>query len=138
MPAKFSPPKKETYTQIGIRVPTKMITAIGDKLKEGGYNSKQRSLWVREALDMLLARPDYANLVAEEFIMPGTTKQIPLNFTKDQLETGIINAIDLVKTEEGVETDRSAVIRTAIIQRILADQNEQLMPIGIPSQQELI
>lgn len=137
MSTKFALPAKERLVQVSIRVPEKMLSAVAKLLEQGGYNRKQRSLWVREALTALLKRPDYANLVAEEFITPGTTQQIPLSFTDEQL-MNIQQAIELVDNEEGVKTDRSAILRTAIIQRILAENNTQLKPIGFSSQNALL
>jgi metal-responsive CopG/Arc/MetJ family transcriptional regulator len=137
MSIKFALPAKESLVQVSIRVPEKMLTVISQLLEQGGYNRKQRSLWVREALNNLLARPDYTNLVAEEFITPGTTQQIPLSFTPHQL-ANIQEAIDIVDNEEGVKTDRSAILRTAIIQRILAENNTQLKPVGVAVQGSLL
>ena len=137
MTNKFSLPVKEPFTQVSIRVPTRMLEEISKLLDKSGYNRKQRSLWVREALVSLLSRPDYANLVAEEFITPGTTQQIPLSFTRKQLDAAE-EAIVNVASEEGVKTDRSAIVRTAIIQRILAENNSQLKPMGIPVQGALL
>ena len=137
MSPKFALPIKKDLVQVSIRVPEKMLREIGKLLEKGGYNRKQRSLWVREALMALLARPDYASLVAEEFITPGTTQQIPLSFSSEQLAS-IQKAIKIVDSEEGVETDRSAILRTAIIQRMLADNNIQLKPMGLPVQTPLL
>lgn len=137
MATKFAPPKKTVLNAVSMRIPKKMLVAMDSAIDKGDYNRKQRSLWVREAVDKLLLRPDAGELVAEEFITPGTTTQIPLSFTQQQIDA-IQQLVAEMAEAEQVVLDRSSVIRTAIIQRIMAEQNAQLEPFGIPSQSPLL
>lgn len=135
--AKFGLPVKSSSKTINFRAPKRMVTLIDGAMKTGGYNNKQRSRWISEAIDTLLLRPDYANLVAEEFITPGTTT--PLSVTTDeQLVARVDEAVEVVMTDEGVVSDKSGVIRTAILHRILNEKNAQLAPTEVPQQTELL
>lgn len=126
--AKFSPPaRKKTSVKTSLRVPVNMLKRLHDEMAETGYNKKQRSTWIDQAVTMLLNRPDYPNLVAEEFIVPGSTESIPVSLSENSAEK-LNDALNNVARTEEIKKDRSAIIRTAIIQRLLAQSGLQVSP----------
>jgi hypothetical protein len=91
---------------------------IENNLLQSGYNKKQRLYWFEDVLRELFEREEHHNLIAEEFIEAGTTKIMNLSITADTFK--IINdKVKEVEIQEQVRTDRSSVIRTAILQRLL-------------------
>lgn len=126
--AKFTPPSlQESVTRTSIRVPREMLLQLENALQRSSFNRKQRSLWIESITIQFLQRSDAANLIAEEFIVPGSTVSIPITIGKEF--DGYINrAIESVLAEEGIRKDRSSVIRTAVTQLLLANAGMQLSP----------
>jgi len=126
--AKFTPPvKKRSGVKTSLRIPVNMLNRLHEEMATTGYNKKQRSTWIDEAITMLLQRPDYPNLVAEEFIVPGSTEAIPVSLNENSAEI-LSQALESVEQIEKIKKDRSAIIRTAIIQRLLAQSGMQVSP----------
>ena len=126
--AKFSLPKTiDSSSRSIIRIPKAMSIKIDVAMQEAGYNRKQRSRWIEDVTAAFLQRSDAANLIAEEFIVPGSTEAIPVTITS-KLDNQIVDIIERVQREELTRKDRSAVIRTAITQNLLARAGRQLSP----------
>lgn len=132
--AKFTPlTRQSNNNRTSLRVPVAMLKSMNQNMEASGFNRKQRSLWMQDAIKDLLARPDYTNLVAEEFITPGSTESIPVSLS-DELTEAIAVAVAQVETVENIRKDRSCLIRTAITQRLMAESGMQLYPRGTPNQ----
>ncbi|MBU3071348.1 hypothetical protein KOI40_16095 [Aestuariicella sp. G3-2] len=126
--AKFTPPQKNKGPiRTTLRIPTGMLNKMDQVMLTEGYNKKQRSLWIGEAIENLIERGDFPGLVAEEFIVPGSTKSIPIALSEDIVRS-INDSLNRIEEEEDTRKDRSALIRTAIIQRIMSQQGMQLSP----------
>lgn len=126
--AKFTPPQKSKGPiRTTLRIPTPMLGKMDLIMREEGYNKKQRSLWIGEAIVRLITRNDFPGLVAEEFIVPGLTTSIPIALN-EVIVRDIADSLNRIEQEEEIRKDRSALIRTAIIQRIMAQQGMQLSP----------
>lgn len=126
--AKFSLPKvNDNSARSSIRVPKTMLAKIDDAMEQSGYNRKQRSRWIEDITLSFLQRSDAPNLIAEEFIVPGSTEAIPVTLSNN-LDNQINAVLERVQQEEGIRKDRSAVIRTAITQNLLARAGRQLSP----------
>jgi len=114
-------PKK----RMSIRIPITMIGKIEENLLASGYNKKQRFFWFEDILSELFSLPDYHNLIAEEFITAGTTKVITINISSEnsrKLESTVSEVLSI----EQFNTDKSSIIRTAIIQRLLKASGQLL------------
>lgn len=134
--AKFTPrPKSRGPVRTTLRIPAGMLTKLDQVMATEGYNKKQRSVWISEAVANLIARNDFPGLVAEEFIVPGSTKSIPIAMSED-LVRDMATSLLRIEEEESTRKDRSALIRTAIIQRIMAQQGMQLSPQETAHQEE--
>ncbi len=111
--------------RMAVRIPIRMISKIEDNLLDSGYNKKQRLYWFEDILKELFEKENYYNLIAEEFIEAGTTKIVNLSITADTFK--IVNdTVKYVEEKEVTKTDRSSVIRTAILQRLLKASGQQL------------
>ena len=104
--------------RIAVRVPIRMISKIEGDIFDSGYNKKQRLNWFEDILKELFQKDDYHNLIAEEFIEAGTTKIINLSITVDTFKV-VNDTVKEVEEQEKTKTDRSSVIRTAILQRLI-------------------
>ena len=126
--AKFSLPKAgDNSARSSIRVPKTMLAKIDEAMEQSGYNRKQRSKWIEDITLSFLQRSDAPNLIAEEFIVPGSTESIPVTLSNN-LNNQINAVLERVPQEEALRKDRSAVIRTAITQNLLARAGRQLSP----------
>lgn len=126
--AKFSLPKAaDNSSRSSIRVPKSMLVKIDAAMEQSGYNRKQRSKWIEDITLTFLLRSDAPNLIAEEFIVPGSTEAIPVTLS-NTLDEQINSVLERVLQEEEIRKDRSAVIRTAITQNLLASAGRQLSP----------
>jgi len=111
--------------RMAVRVPVRMISKIEDNILDSGYNKKQRLFWFEDILKELFEKEDYHNLIAEEFIEAGTTKIVNLSITVDTFK--IVNdTVKEVEEKENTNTDRSSIIRTAILQRLIKANSKQL------------
>lgn len=126
--AKFYLPKSGSgITRSSLRVPSSMLSKIDSAMLSTGFNRKQRSKWIEDITKQFLFRSDAANLIAEEFIVPGSTESIPVTISTE-LDESIDKIIEKVWKEEGARADRSSVIRTAITQQLMAKVGMQLSP----------
>jgi metal-responsive CopG/Arc/MetJ family transcriptional regulator len=126
--AKFALPKANSgITRSSIRVPTNMLSRIDKTMMDAGFNRKQRSKWIEGITKQFLQRSDALNLIAEEFIVPGSTESIPVTISSG-LDEQINKVIEQVWIEENIRSDRSSIIRTAITQELLASLGMQLSP----------
>lgn len=106
-----------------------MVVKIDEDMVKLGFNKKQRSNWFAKVLNELFENDNYPQLVAEEFIVPGTTQPVAINIDLALLEK-IDNAVSKTKELEQEDCDRSSVIRTAILQRLLQASGMQLNEVG--------
>jgi metal-responsive CopG/Arc/MetJ family transcriptional regulator len=104
-----------------------MLEKIDLAMANSDYNKKQRSRWIEDITHHFLQRSDAANLIAEEFIVPGSTEAIPVTLSHE-LDKDINRVLEQVIAEEGVRKDRSALLRTAITQHLLSLAGMQLSP----------
>ena len=111
--------------RMAVRVPIRMISKIEDNLLDSGYNKKQRLSWFEDILKELFEKENYHNLIAEEFIEAGTTKIVNLSITADTFKM-VNDTVKYVEEKEDTKTDRSSVIRTAILQRLLKASGQHL------------
>lgn len=125
---KFSLPKaSDKGTRSSIRIPRSMLEKIDAAMAQSSYNKKQRSRWIEDITTKFLLRSDAANLIAEEFIVPGSTEAIPVTLSTG-LDERINQVLEQVIQEEGIRKDRSSLLRTAITQHLLALAGRQLSP----------
>ncbi|MDC8832991.1 hypothetical protein [Alteromonas gilva] len=120
-----APVKTQTKVRSTVRVPSGMLRKISDDMQKRGYNKKQQSKWIEDALSELLELPQYTDLIAEEFISAGTTTSINVTLTSE-IDMQIQKTISEVMQNEQVEKDKSAVIRVAIIQKLLSSSGRAL------------
>lgn len=125
--AKFTLPNQAApqVLKSSIRIPVNMLTKIEKDMEESGYNRKQRNQWMIMVIGELLERSDYPSLISEEFIVPGSTESIPFIFP-EELDVAMNKALEEVKSTENINKDRSALIRTAITQRLMAKAGQQM------------
>jgi len=114
----------KSVKRMAVRVPIRMISKIEENLLDSGYNKKQRLSWFEDILRELFESKNYHNLIAEEFIEAGTTKIINLSITTETFKR-VSNTVKVVEKREDIKTDRSSVIRTAILQRLLKASGKQ-------------
>lgn len=122
---KFKLPVEDTFVT-SLRVPQGMLTQVHTSMEEGGYNKKQRKLWIKEAVDLLLSDSNRCNLIAEAFDLDGPTKSIPIEVSR-RVSDGIDEVIKEVERSEGVVSNRSSLVRTAILNRLLVDSGLQFV-----------
>mgnify|MGYP003575846820 CR=1 FL=1 len=142
---KFSLPKaSDKGTRSSIRIPRPMLEKIDQAMAQSNYNKKQRSRWIEDITHKFLLRSDAANLIAEEFIVPGSTEAIPVTLSAE-LDEKINQVLEQVIQEEGLRKDRSALLRTAITQHLMALAGMQLSPketrnqqLGLPSGEDAL
>lgn len=123
---KFSLPQPKVVRS-SLRMPVMMLRQIDIAMRESPFNRKQRSKWIVFATEEFLLRSDAVNLIAEEFISPGSTESIPITIDYE-IDQKINDVIAKVLEHENHIADRSSVIRTAITQKLMALIGIQLSP----------
>lgn len=116
----FAPPRSTQTARRTVRVPVRMIEDLRTHMQSNHYPTRKQSRWIEEAIIQLLDAEFFPELVAEDFVAPGTNRPIRVSLngrTEDRLVAGIKR----VETEENVSDVQSKLIRTAIRHRLLND-----------------
>lgn len=107
--------RKTTY-----RLPQKLRDKMFNCLQQEGYNAKQKSRWIREALSAYLEedrKQGFARIGLADKIDQNTALDVVL--LDDTLQSGIDEAVIIIRRQTPMmEGIRSAVIRAAIRRRI--------------------
>jgi hypothetical protein len=106
-------------TKVSIVIPEALHQEMTNKIKQEGYGLRQVSIWVTEALEALLATPNYPELVKIGDSMSHFKKTIfvilePLLY--ERLNQAVVEVRAQFPAMDGV---KSRLFRTAIIQRLL-------------------
>lgn len=112
------PLREETKSRTTLCIPSGMLTAAHEAMKQSKFSLKRRSQWIEEAVELFLTLPDFEDMVLEEFIEPGGNTTIPVTI-RSRLAEKIDNAIQLLHQQGELNVERSGVLRTAISQAIL-------------------
>lgn len=125
--ARISAPKTSlpALKRLSVRIPVGMHDLIEQDLLKLGFNKKQRTPYYEQVIKTLLDNQQHTSLIAEEFIEPGTTKVLTMTLNTELTEQ-IDIAVKRILAVEGIKKDRSALIRTALVQRLMASAGIQL------------
>lgn len=111
----------EKKTRTSLRLPAVAIEMIKRSMLKHGYGSRERSRWISEAVEQLVNKNDFWDLVAEEFMDNGENEVIPLTL-EYRISSLINNAEVEVKEGSGNQVvDRSIILRAAISQRLITE-----------------
>lgn len=106
-------------TKVTFVVPTGLQAELRERVTRDGYGLRGKSLWVSEAIQSLIALPNFVSLVQYSEEMHGFEKVETVVVTfelKKQLDEAVLTLRRQHPIAEGVQ---SSIIRTAIIQRLL-------------------
>jgi hypothetical protein len=106
-------------TKITLVVPAQLQNELRLRVAKDGYGLRGKSKWVSEAVQSLLIMNDFAKLVHYSEELHGFEKVETIVITtvlKQALDNAIVTTRQQFPTLEGVQ---SAIIRTAIMQRLL-------------------
>jgi len=105
---------------MSLRLPEKQLALILHSMRKNGYGAKERSRWIEEAIDALLSFPEYWDLVGENFTESGDSVSIPITLDGTNF-LRLEESIQVCKSENVSRVDKSAVVRTAITQRLIKE-----------------
>ena len=118
---KGRPPKTHKTIRTPVRLPKRLRDELDASVISEGYGFKGRSLWVEDAIKKLLSLETFYDLVAldEDLIV----SFVPDSFTlTETVRNNLEEAIVLVrKHHPRMDTVLSAIIRTAIMQKLIRD-----------------
>ncbi len=99
---------------------TGMAQDMEAALVEDGIKKRGRSTWLSGVLRVFLSEEGAPELLAEEFYETQGGGSTTVSLTIDVvLDKGIEALLDRTKLQFGAVKDRSAVVRTALTQRLL-------------------
>ena len=136
MVKKFTPPPRSTLVRSSIRLPVGMKEAMEQTMLAQAWSLKRRSNWIGAACAALLDNTDHEELIREEFY-DGRTVAMPLALDSE-LVSRLTAVADRMTTPQRT-IDRSAIIRTAITQAVLAASGRRVVtgvPLGDTAQSE--
>ncbi len=106
-------------TKVSVVIPEALRKEMGDSMKRSGYGLRAVTLWITEALALLLKNPNYPELVKIGDSMSNFEKTIFVTLEPELYER-LNKAVIDVRTEfPAMEGVKSRLFRTAIIQRLL-------------------
>ncbi len=106
-------------TKITFVVPENLQQDLREHMIKDGYSLREKSRWVTEAIQSLLALPNFIEFISYSNEMRGFEKVETITILKElkrQLDENILEIRKLHPIMEGVQ---SRIVRTAIVQRIL-------------------
>jgi hypothetical protein len=109
----------EAKAKITFVLPDILQQECREKIVKDGYDMRGKSRWIIEAIELLLSMGNYPELVNLSNQMKGFGKVESVVMTKDMKKFLDNAVIDIRKTYPAMEGVQSAIVRTAIVQRIL-------------------
>lgn len=106
-------------TRITYRLHKSLLQEIAIYMSHEGYNLKEKSKWVSEAIETLLSIPDYPDLVKLNAEMHSFEKSDYVTIDKNLKNKLDESALTVKKQYPHLEGVLSLIIRTAIMQRML-------------------
>lgn len=116
-----SPQKISSKKRISLRLPVQMLNELNNCMEAVGKNKKERSHYISQAIIELEATGHFEGLVAENWLERGDNCSIQISLNQEaELALNTIEKVCNKKQES--KTDLiSAIVRTAIIQKILSE-----------------
>ena len=108
-------------SRLTVRLPIDMIDEVKRDMEKHEYGRRQQSRWISEAIDRLLTMDYFPELVAEDYIADGRNKPVRIS-VPGTTSAGIDRAVPRVRRELKTEEVISKLVRTAIIQRLIATE----------------
>ncbi len=105
--------------KISFVLPQGLQKDLKERIVQDGYSLKGKSQWVSEAIERLLNKESYIDLVKVNDVMQGFEKLESILVEKNlksKLEASVINIRRKYPEIDGVQ---SRIMRTAILQRLL-------------------
>lgn len=105
--------------KISFVLPQGLQKDLKERIVQDGYSLKGKSQWVSEAIEHLLDKESYIDLVKVNDVMQGFEKLESILVEKNlksKLEASVINIRRKYPEIDGVQ---SRIMRTAILQRLL-------------------
>lgn len=105
--------------KISFVLPQGLQKDLKERIVQDGYSLKGKSQWVSEAIEHLLNKESYVDLVKVNDVMQGFEKLESILVEKNlksKLEASVINIRRKYPEIDGVQ---SRIMRTAILQRLL-------------------
>lgn len=105
--------------KISFVLPQGLQKDLKERIVQDGYSLKGKSQWVSEAIERLLNKESYIDLVKVNDVMQGFEKLESVLVEKNlksKLEASVINIRRKYPEIDGVQ---SRIMRTAILQRLL-------------------
>jgi hypothetical protein len=105
--------------KISFVLPQGLQKDLKERIVQDGYSLKGKSQWVSEAIERLLNKESYIDLVKVNDVMQGFEKLESVlveKSLKSKLEASVINIRRKYPEIDGVQ---SRIMRTAILQRLL-------------------
>lgn len=105
--------------KISFVLPQGLQKDLKERIVQDGYSLKGKSQWVSEAIENLLDKESYVDLVKVNDVMQGFEKLESILVEKNlksKLEASVINIRRKYPEIDGVQ---SRIMRTAILQRLL-------------------
>jgi hypothetical protein len=106
-------------TKITFAIPEILQKELRLKVTEEGYGFRGKSKWVTEAIDHLLSLDNYPMLVQYSEEMNGFDKMDTIVITLEARERMNNALLQIRKQYPALEGVQSAIVRTAIMQRLL-------------------
>jgi hypothetical protein len=105
--------------KVSFFIPEGFQKDLRERIVADGYTLKGKSLWVAEAVERLLKKNGYIDLVKVNDVMTGLEKFESVLIDKSLKKRLMQSVISVRKKYPDIEGVQSRIIRTAILQRLL-------------------
>lgn len=109
----------ELKRRISFTVPTQLKEEMRAQIVKDGYGVLEKSTWIAEAIESLLKRPEFEDLVVygNDMSVMAVKEHVRLpHSVKVNLDSAVV---EVRKKHPRLDSNQSCIVRTAIIQRLL-------------------
>ena len=104
--------------KIAVRMPKYMRDEISKKMVDEGYNFRQKSKWVSEAVEYMISRPDWEGALMSQSNVDSEIQDV-VTFPIELYEMVNQEVRRLISSKPFLNPSQSAIIRTAIQRRCM-------------------
>jgi hypothetical protein len=112
-----APVGKKEKKRVSVRLPTEMLKDIDIRMVEEGKNKKQRSQWISDSI-VALSTMSYSSLVSENWLDRGNNSSLQV-LLEENADKALVEMIATIKEQDNQNDVASAVVRTAIIHKLM-------------------
>jgi hypothetical protein len=115
-----------TYIMTTFKLSAPIYQKLLNQIMQDDYGVKSRSRWIKEAVELLLSKPNYAELVLIAADIKNLNKLLSIRMSTSLAIKLADSIIEIRKIYPNLEGVKSNIFRASIVQRLLLNVTNNL------------